>query len=43
MSLESTLCENTMWTETRRPQTLDQVVGHTEVKERLRAYLSSPP
>lgn len=32
-----------MWTETRRPRVLEEVVGHTEVKSRLRAYLSSPP
>lgn len=31
-----------MWTETRRPQLLEQVVGHGEVKERLRAYLHPP-
>lgn len=32
-----------MWTETRRPQNMEQVVGHSDVKTRLRAYLSSPP
>ena len=32
-----------MWTETRRPRTLDEVVGHAEVKTQLRAYLSKPP
>ena len=30
-----------MWSETRRPEFLDQVVGHTEVKARLRSYLSA--
>jgi len=32
-----------MWSETRRPEVLDQVVGHPEVKTRLRSYLQSPP
>ena len=32
-----------MWTETRRPTCLDEVIGHTDVKERLRAYLRKPP
>ena len=32
-----------MWSETRRPETLDKVIGHTEVKETLSAYLASPP
>ena len=32
-----------MWSETRRPDRLDGVVGHTEVKQRIRAYLRSPP
>ncbi len=31
-----------MWSETRRPDTLEGVVGHVDVKERLRAYLRSP-
>ena len=32
-----------MWSETRRPETLEQVVGHTEIKEHLRSYLSAKP
>lgn len=32
-----------MWSETRRPEFLTQVLGHTEVKERLSAYLSKRP
>jgi len=32
-----------MWSETRRPDTLEGVVGHIETKERLRSYLQSPP
>lgn len=32
-----------MWSETRRPETLDKVIGHTEVKQTLSAYLASPP
>jgi hypothetical protein len=32
-----------MWSETRRPEVLEQVVGHADVKDRLRAYLRSPP
>ena len=32
-----------MWSETRRPEVLEQVVGHSEVKERLRKYLQTPP
>lgn len=32
-----------MWSETRRPDVLEQVVGHAEVKERLRSYLQTPP
>lgn len=32
-----------MWSETRRPDTLEGVVGHVDVKERLRTYLRSPP
>lgn len=31
-----------MWSETRRPDTLDGVIGHVEVKDRLRRYLQSP-
>ena len=32
-----------MWSETRRPETLDQVIGHADVKEKVSAYLASPP
>jgi hypothetical protein len=32
-----------MWSETRRPETLDQVIGHVEVKQALSTYLASPP
>ena len=32
-----------MWSETRRPEFLDEVIGHDNVKERLRSYLSSKP
>ncbi len=32
-----------MWSETRRPEVLEQVVGHPEVKDRLRSYLRTPP
>lgn len=32
-----------MWSETRRPEILSQVVGHTEVKERLSIYLGKKP
>jgi DNA polymerase III delta prime subunit len=32
-----------MWSETRRPEFLDGVVGHTDTKERLRAYLTTKP
>ena len=32
-----------MWSETRRPELLDQVVGHTEVKARLSSYLGRKP
>jgi len=32
-----------MWSETRRPELLDQVVGHTEVKTRLSNYLGRKP
>ena len=32
-----------MWSETRRPEFLDGVIGHVEVKETLRTYLSSKP
>lgn len=32
-----------MWSETRRPEFLDGVVGHSDVKENLRNYLSTRP
>lgn len=32
-----------MWSETRRPESLDGVLGHEDVKQRLRAYLQTPP
>jgi DNA polymerase III delta prime subunit len=32
-----------MWSETRRPQGLDGVVGHHDVKESIRSYLSQKP
>lgn len=32
-----------MWSETRRPEFLDGVIGHVEVKETLRTYLSTKP
>ena len=32
-----------MWSETRRPGYLADVIGHTEVKERLTSYLSTKP
>jgi Holliday junction resolvasome RuvABC ATP-dependent DNA helicase subunit len=32
-----------MWSETRRPEYLEGVVGHVEIKEKLRTYLTSPP
>lgn len=32
-----------MWSETRRPEFLDGVVGHADVKNRLQEYLRSPP
>jgi len=32
-----------MWSETRRPELLNQVVGHVEVKSRLSEYLSGKP
>jgi len=31
-----------MWSETRRPERLQEVVGHTHIKIRLRSYLSGP-
>ena len=33
----------TMWSEVRRPQFLDEVVGHREVKSRLQSYLTTKP
>jgi len=32
-----------MWSETRRPDRLDGVVGHSEVKARVTRYLQTPP
>ena len=32
-----------MWSEVRRPQFLDEVVGHRDVKTRLQSYLSTKP
>jgi DNA polymerase III delta prime subunit len=32
-----------MWSETRRPEFLNQVVGHPEVKQRLTSYLTTKP
>ena len=32
-----------MWSETRRPEYLSQVVGHSEVKEKLTTYLARKP
>jgi hypothetical protein len=32
-----------MWSETRRPEFLDGIIGHVEIKQQLRDYLSSPP
>lgn len=32
-----------MWSETRRPEVLESVMGHVEVKEKLRSYLRSGP
>ena len=32
-----------MWSETRRPEVLEGVVGHVDIKERLRGYLRSAP
>jgi hypothetical protein len=31
-----------MWSETRRPETMDSVIGHLDVKDRLRRYLQGP-
>ena len=32
-----------MWSETRRPDYMEDVIGHTDVKASLRSYLSTPP
>lgn len=32
-----------MWSETRRPDRVEGVVGHMDVKTRVRSYLKSPP
>jgi hypothetical protein len=32
-----------MWSETRRPEFLDGIIGHRDVKERLSTYLTTPP
>ena len=32
-----------MWSETRRPEFLEGVVGHADIKQRLQSYLRSPP
>lgn len=32
-----------MWSETRRPEFLEGVVGHADVKDQLQRYLRSPP
>lgn len=32
-----------MWSETRRPDFLDGVIGHVEIKERLQSYLQKAP
>jgi hypothetical protein len=32
-----------MWSETRRPEFFDGIVGHTEVKQSLRGYLQTKP
>lgn len=32
-----------MWSETRRPECLDEIIGHESVKERLRTYLTTKP
>lgn len=32
-----------MWSETRRPEFLEGVIGHADVKEQLRSYLRTPP
>ena len=32
-----------MWSETRRPEFLEGVIGHADVKNRLQSYLKNPP
>jgi len=32
-----------MWSETRRPEFLEEIIGHEPVKERLRSYLTTKP
>ena len=32
-----------MWTETRRPRHFSSIVGHADVKDALRTYLTTPP
>lgn len=32
-----------MWSEIRRPETLEQVIGHTEIKQQLQTYLKTKP
>lgn len=32
-----------MWSETRRPDTFDGIVGHADIKQRLQGYLERPP
>lgn len=32
-----------MWSETKRPEFFEGIVGHAEAKSRLRSYLQSPP
>lgn len=34
---------NTMWSETRRPEFLDGIIGHVEIKQTLQNYLKNPP
>lgn len=32
-----------MWSETRRPEHFNGIIGHTDIKERLQSYLQNPP
>jgi hypothetical protein len=32
-----------MWSETNRPESMEGIVGHADIKLRLRSYLQSPP